>query len=124
MRQVIGFTIVATGVSIMFLPVSTWMTSGDGRVHVDCGSALQAMFNGWANMEYECGSAALPYLWIAGGVAAVGMGVAFWGAGRARLLATVGLVVLLTGWISLVALLHSDSATGIGGRGRIRLARA
>jgi hypothetical protein len=35
------------------------------------------MFDRWHNANYECGSAAFPRLWIAGRVAAVGMGVAF-----------------------------------------------
>jgi hypothetical protein len=88
-RRVIGFAIVAAGVSILFLIVTS--ASGIFSPHpVDCGSAWQAMFSKDSNWTgYACGRASIPYLSIAAGVAAVGMGVAFWGAGRGRLLAAV-----------------------------------
>jgi hypothetical protein len=81
--RVVGFAIVAVGVSIMFLPVSAQY----GVFNVDCGSAWQAMFtdaNGNNLEDFVCGRAAFPRIWIAGGVAAVGVGVAFWGASRGR----------------------------------------
>lgn len=109
-RQVVGFAIVAAGASIMFLPVST---ETDG-FHVSCGSALGAMFSEWDNGE-QCGSAAFPYLWIAGGVAAVGIGVSFWGAGRGRLLAAVCIPLLVAGSIGLVAFIFSGG--GVAGTG-------
>jgi hypothetical protein len=83
-RLVVGFAIVATGVWIRFLPVSTEIngynvSTGRFGYHADCGSVWRAMFDRWYNANYECGSAAFSRLWIAGPVAAVGMGVAFWG---------------------------------------------
>jgi hypothetical protein len=100
-RLVIGFAIVAVGVSILFLPVSADINDESGRFgyRTDCGSALPAMFS---ELD-QCGSAALPSLWVAGAVAAVGMGVAFWGEGRGRLLAAVAIPLLVAGFIGLVA---------------------
>jgi hypothetical protein len=72
-------------VSIIFLHVSAEAVGN----RVACGSALQAMFSWQGNEDYQCGSATFPRLWVAGGVAAVGMGVAFWGEDRGRLLAVV-----------------------------------
>jgi uncharacterized membrane protein len=97
-RRVIGFAIVAAGVLIMFFPVSH---EPDQAIpwHIDCGTSWQALFTARWNSDYECGTAAVPHLWLAGGVAAVGMCVAFWGAGRGRIVAMVGLVLLLTGLV-------------------------
>jgi cytochrome bd-type quinol oxidase subunit 2 len=92
--------IVAVGVVITFLSVRVQYHVSDqdlqdvvtSPVHwtyfVDaaCGSVWQALF---IFSDDKCGSAALPRLWIAAGVAAVGMGLAFWGARRGRLLAAV-----------------------------------
>lgn len=73
------------------------------------------MFSNWNNEEYACGEAAFPHLWIAGAVFAVGMGIAFWD-GRVfrirRLLAVVGLAVVLTLLINAAGLI---AAGGMGG---------
>jgi len=119
-RQVIGFTIVVAGVSILFLHVSAYINAYDavsGRFgyRAACGSALQAMFDSWGNGNYECGSAAFPHLWVAGGVAAVGMGIAYWGESRGRLLAVVCIPLTVVGFIGLVAFIHSDGGAGLGG---------
>jgi hypothetical protein len=106
LRRVIGLAIVAGGVSILFLIVTSasGMFSSDP---VDCGPAWQAMFsrdNNWT--DDACGRAAFPVLSIAAGVAAVGMGVIFWGASRGRFLAAVclpfaaALSVYLTGMVA------------------------
>jgi hypothetical protein len=107
-RRLIGFGVVAAGVAIMFLPVST-VSYG---FHEACGSGWPAMFSGRDNTAYECGTAALPHLWIAGAVAAVGMGIAFWDAGWRRLVAMVGLAVLVTASITIAGLM---AAQGMGG---------
>ena len=72
----------------------------------------QALFSARWNVEYDCGEAAWPHLWIAGAVAAVGMGVAFWGAGRGRIVAMVGLVLLLTGLVFGAELMASTQMGG------------
>jgi hypothetical protein len=64
--------------------VSSRQHVGDGlrhpaTVHVACGSVWQAMLSSENNSNHECDVAALPHVWIAGGVAAIGMAVAFWG---------------------------------------------
>jgi hypothetical protein len=102
-RRVIGLAIVAAGLWITFLPVSTSVTNFDTQqsVSVVCGSVWQAMLSSENNLGHECDLAALPRVWIAGGVAAIGMAVAFWGASRRLLLGMVGLVVLLTLLIAL-----------------------
>jgi hypothetical protein len=112
---VIGLAIVAAGVSIMFLTVST--STYDLNTHANslaCGSVLHAMFSRDTVYEYGCGQAAFPRLWIAGAVAAVGMGVAFWWAGRGRSLAMAGLVLIVTGWIFDAALIFGVTES-IGG---------
>jgi hypothetical protein len=109
--RVIGFAIVAAGLSIMFLPVS----AQHGFFNVDCGSAWQAMFtdaNGHNVEDFGCGRAAFPHVWVAGGVAAVGVGVAFWGASRGRILAVVGLTLLATSLVLVVALMSASSRYG------------
>jgi hypothetical protein len=94
----------------MFLQVST-----DHFGHEACGTSWHAMFSPSNNLDYECGEAAFPHLWIAGAVFAVGMGIAFWD-GRVhrirRLLAMVGLAVLLTLLINAAGLI---AAGGMGG---------
>jgi hypothetical protein len=90
-RLVVGFAVAAGGVLIIFLHVSAEAFGN----RVACGSALQAMFSWQGNEDYQCGSAGFPYLFVAGGVAAVGMGVAFWGEGRGRLLAVVCIPLLV-----------------------------
>ena len=101
-RRVIGLAIVAVGVSITFLPVSADIdiTAYDGRItyqaQADCGSVWRAMLSSENNYGHECHRAAVPHVWIAGGIAAIGMAVAFWGASRLLLLAMLGLVVLIT----------------------------
>jgi hypothetical protein len=119
LRLVLGLALVVAGVAIIFLPVSTdinaYAPTGGFGYHADCGTALGAMFNSSYNGNYECGSAAFPYLWIAGGVAAVGMGVAFWGDSRGRLLAVVCIPLLVAGFIALVAFMNSDGGVGLGG---------
>jgi hypothetical protein len=118
-RLVVGFAIVAAAVSIMFLHVSAdineYDESGRFGYRVACGSALQAMFDSGGNANYQCGSAAFPYLWVAGGVAAVGMGIAYWGESRGRLLAVVCIPLLVAGFIGLVAFIYSDGGAGLGG---------
>jgi hypothetical protein len=115
-RRVIGFVIVA-GVSITFLPVSAdaHLYAEDVFVHVTCGTTWQAIFTNPHNYNeagYACGRAAFPYLSIAGSVVAVGMGVAFWGEGRGRLLRMVGVAVLVTGLIQVLGLMGSSSMGG------------
>ncbi len=107
MRRLIGFVIAAAGVSIMFLPVST-----NHFGHEACGSGWHAVFNSSNNLDYECGEAALPRLWIAGAVVAVGMGIAFWGASRRRLLVMVGLAVVVTVLITVAGLSGANSMGG------------
>ena len=92
----------------MFLPVST----DQFGLHEACGWGWPAMFSSRSNTAYECGAAALPHLWIAGAVAAVGMGIAFWGARRRWLVAMVGLAVLVTVSITIAGLV---AAQGMGG---------
>jgi len=104
----IGFGIVLAGWSIMFLPVST----NQGGFHQVCGTSWQAMFSSRNNTEYECGEAAVPHLWIAGAVFAVGVGIALWSGSRGRLLAMVGLALLLTLLINAAGLV---AAGGMGG---------
>ena len=117
-RRVIGFAIVAAGVSIMFLNVSRTFryfdTLGEPqRIHLACGTGWHAMFSKENNPDWVCGSAAVLHLWIAGAVAALGLGTAFWGAGRGPILAMVGLVFLLTGLINIAGLLAAqDMGTG------------
>ena len=111
-RRVIGFAIVAAGVSITFLPVSHEPDQALPE-HIACGTSWQAVFSARWNFEYECGEAALPHLWIAGGVAAVGMGVVFWGARRGRLLAAVCLSVVAA--LSVYILGAIESFTLMGG---------
>ena len=109
--RVIGVAIVAAGVAITFLPVSASVNYGSdiqdyfgqpAVVQAECGSAWQAMFtNEFYNFAsihdvYACGRGAFPHLWIAGGVAALGLAVAFWGASRGRLVRIVGAAVLGT----------------------------
>jgi hypothetical protein len=98
---------------ITFLPVSTSVvTNFDQPVHVICGSVWHAMLSSDNNLGHECDVAALPRVWIAGGVAAVGMGVAFWGTGVRRLLVLVGLVVLVTLLIAIGGWAQSGQGTG------------
>jgi hypothetical protein len=82
--RVIGLALVAAGIGITFLNVSTSRMNFDTqqRFHVDCGSVWQAMFSNDNNLDLDCASAAVPHVWIAGGIAAVGMAIAFRGAGR------------------------------------------
>jgi len=107
-RRVIGFAIVAAGVWFTFLPVSADI--GPFDYHIACGSVWHAMLS--HGDQHDCVLTALPHVWIAGGVAAVGMGVAFWGAGRRLLLGMVGLVVLLTLLITLGGWGQSMQGTG------------
>jgi hypothetical protein len=113
-RRVIGFAIVAAGVWIMFVDVSAHFNDG---IEVACGSVWRAMFSGDYNTseDYVCGSAAFPHLWIAGGVTSVGMGIAFWGASRGRLLAAVCLPLVATGLVHLLGLVASSQMYGNGG---------
>jgi hypothetical protein len=123
-RRVIGFAVVAAAVSIMFLPVSAHVNSYEEfaqqiqqiSYHADCGSAWHAMFSGDYNTseDHVCGRAAFPHLWIAGGVAAVGMGIAFWGASRGRLLAAVCLPLVATGLVHALGLVASSQMYGKG----------
>ena len=76
-RRVIGFAIVVAGVWITFLPVSADI--GPFNYHIACGSVWHAMLS--HGNQHDCVLTALPHMWIAGAVAAVGMGIAFWGAG-------------------------------------------
>jgi hypothetical protein len=76
-RRVIGFAIVVAGVWITFLPVSADI--GPFDYHIACGSVWHAMLS--HGTDHDCVLTALPHVWIAGGVAAVGMGVAFLGGG-------------------------------------------
>ena len=104
-RRVIGFAMVAAGVSIMFLPVRAERVAG---YPLACGTGWHAMFSKENNPDWVCGTAAVPHLWIAGAVAALGFGIAFWGAGRGPILAMVGLVFLLTGLINIAGLLAAQ----------------
>ena len=64
-KRVVGFAIVAVGVSILFLNVSADVTGGyDGSVmhQADCGSVWQAMFTGENNYGRECHLAAFPHV--------------------------------------------------------------
>jgi hypothetical protein len=76
-RRLIGFALVAAGVSITFLNVSADIngynvSTGRFENHAACGSVWRAMLsNSENNPEPECDVAALPQLWIAGGVAAI-----------------------------------------------------
>ena len=110
-RRVIGFAIVAAGVSITFLRVSHEPDQALPE-HIACGTSWQAMFSARWNGDYECGHAAFPHLWIAGGVATVGMGIAFWGAGCGRLLTAVCLPLVAA--LS-VYLLGGIASTQMGG---------
>ena len=115
-RRVIGFAIVAVGIWFTFLNVSADISgcnvsSGIGY-RAACDSVWRAMLSSANNTDHECDVAALPHLWIAGGVAAVGIGVAFWGTGRRRLLAMVGLVLLLTLLITIGGWMQSYQPRG------------
>ena len=115
-RRVIGFGIVAAGIGITFLNVSLHPDVNPFAppvpMHLACGSVWNAMFSNANDVAYDCGSAAVPHLWIAGGVAAVGMVVAFWGAGRGRLLRMVVLVLILTTVITLYGLNAAENRIG------------
>jgi hypothetical protein len=118
--RVVGLAIVAAGLSITFLPVSTYVKRfyeyGPPSHHAECGSAWQAMFtdaNGNNFEDFVCGYAAFPHLWIAGGVAALGVGIAFWGLSRGRLLLVVGLTLFGTALVLLAALLNSNAYGGV-----------
>jgi ABC-type transport system involved in cytochrome c biogenesis permease subunit len=79
----------------------------------DCGTTWHAMFSKDHNFPNSaCAEPAYARLWIAGGVAAVGMGVAFWSAGRRRLSAMVGYALLATVLVRLLALVASSSFGG------------
>ena len=111
---VVGFAMVAAGVSILFLNVSAWDTFESGeKFHVDCGTAWHAMFSHDHNFPNSaCATPAYPRIWIAGGIAAVGTGVAFWGAGRRRIAAMIGYALLATVLVRLIALAASSSFGG------------
>jgi hypothetical protein len=120
LRRAIGFAIVAAGISITFLPVSADVITDvfdpiGVPTTVDCGSVWQAMSTG---DNYACTSAELPHVWIAGGVAVIGIAVAFWGARRRRLLAMIGLVVLVTLLIAAVCGTSSINPAAIAGWAR------
>jgi hypothetical protein len=107
--------LVGAGVSILFLDVSTSGTytfEPSQKFHVACGTAWSAMFSKHNNDDLACAKAAYPRLWIAGYVAMVGMGVAFWGAGRRRLVRMMGYALLATGVARFFAL---TASTGFGG---------
>ena len=111
--RVIGFAIVAAGVAIMFLPVRA-DRSFYGDI-VACGSGWQAMFTNVNNYNadgYACGHAAFPHLWIGGAVAAVGIGIAFWGASRGRFLGMIFVALLVTRSIQVLGLMGSSSMGG------------
>ena len=113
---VIGFAIMAAGLSILFFNVSAWDTLPDelgGHVHVDCGTAWHAMFSHDHNFPNSaCAEPAYLRLWIAGFIATVGTGVAFWGTGRRRLAAVIGYALLATVLVRLIALAASSSYGG------------
>jgi hypothetical protein len=113
-RRVIGFALVAAGIWITFLNVSAHYYDG---TNVACGSVWRAMFSRDYNTseDYICGRAAFSHLWIAGGVAAVGMGIAFWGASRGRLLAAVCLPLVATGLVHVLGLVASSQMYPTGG---------
>jgi hypothetical protein len=97
-RRIIGFAIVAAAVSIPFFPVKAPRFGYyEGAPLEDCGTGWHALFYNQNTTELNnCGPAASPLLWIAGGVAAVGIGVAFWDAGRGRLLGMISVVLVVT----------------------------
>ena len=116
----------------MFLPVSTdehyrmegFDSFGDPIVHTDCGSAWRVMFtnefHNWVTSLTDpnaCGHGAFPQFWIAGGVAAVGLVVAFWGGSRGRLLRLVGGAVLATGLMEVLGWLAAISLTLLSNMG-------
>jgi hypothetical protein len=115
--RIVGFAIAAAGVAITFLPVSTDYryidVYRDVVLHADCGSVWQAMFTNTSNPY--CSQAAFPHLWIAGGVAAVGLGIAFWGASRGRLVAAVCVPLVATGLIHILGLVASSQMHPEGG---------
>jgi hypothetical protein len=121
LRRVVGLAIVAAGVSITFLPMSAdrnlsveeW--GSEVPHHLECGSAWQAMFSNVNNINgygYACGRAAFPYLSVAGGIVAVGLLVAFWGAGRGRLLRMMGVALLVPGLLQILGLMTSSNMGG------------
>ena len=116
-RRIIGFAIVAAAVSIPFIPVKAPRFGYyEGAPLEDCGTGWHALFYNQITTELNnCGPAASPLLWIAGGVAAVGMGIAFWGVSRGRLLAAVCLPLVATGLVHLLGLVASSQMYGNGG---------
>ena len=132
--RVIGLAIVAAGVSITFLPVSTkilvWPPQPGFPVSADepvgtpswasaaCGTAWNAMFSKAVSMGDMVGSgragAAYPHLWIAGGIAAVGISIALWGSSRGWLLAAAYLPLLATGLVQVFALMAAIGFAGTG----------
>ena len=119
-RQVIGFALVAAAVAITFLPASTDQryteTWGyyqdqvrDVVLHTKCSSVWQAMLSKFNFPDNACSRATFPFLSIAAGVAAVGMGVAFWGARRTRLLAAVCLPIAAALSIYIIEMVASDA---------------
>jgi hypothetical protein len=117
-RQIVGLAIAAAGLSITFLPVSTDqnyvnVTGHVHYLHLDCGSAFEAMFDSTTS---GCGSAAFPHVWIAGGVAAIGMAIAFWGAKRwSGLLAAVCIPLVIAAGIGLIGFIVSNDVFDFGG---------
>ena len=119
-RRVIGFAMVAAAVAITFLPVSTdqrytepWGYYQDQVrdvvLHLKCGSVWQAMVSKFNFTDRACSRAAFPFLSIAAVVAAVGMGVAFWGAARRRLLTAVCLPLAAALSIYIIGMIASDA---------------
>jgi hypothetical protein len=99
----------------MFLNVSTSTTmyfDAPERVHLDCGTAWRPMFSKDSNGDLAGAKAAYPRLWIAGSLTAVGMGIAFWGASRGRLLSVVGYALLAAGLVGLFSWILTSSNTG------------
>jgi len=101
-RRIIGFALVGVAVSIPFLPVralgtpSTKATPDHRASKTAVRVGTRCFYNQNTTEFNHCTSTAFPLLWIAGGVAAVGMGIAFWGANRGWLLGMISVVLVVT----------------------------
>jgi hypothetical protein len=110
-NKLVGFGSVAVAVLFMFRPVSG---TEDG-FHTTFGSGWYALFSIPNNCGLASGRAAVPHLLIAGAIAALGVGIAFRGAGLRRLVTVVGAVIFTTLLILLLAFLASVSDDQCGG---------
>lgn len=105
-NRLVGYGSAAAAVLIMFLPVGTVPSfggDGQGKVQVSCGPGWHALFSGVGPVDFGCGGAAQPHLWIAAAIAAAGIGWTQRAAGRGWIVGAVAWILFLTLLIDLAA---------------------